>query len=404
MDISPVQNAINTVRERMNKLKNAYERIEKLKEVDEGTKSLVQGTVDPGVNGGLPKYTKFMDKNFKEANPDSAQKSDELKSLIIETINLADMLLDASLRYAPNDELLTILESEQLPKLKGIFELPVQATMRKKKLFQPTISQSSQNQQIKVNSNVSIDSTPKSSKQNSFLTDSQSAKLFMKQLIQSDNYSAGRNIISYLVGDKTSSSQLTNSSTSHRESISSIKSINSDDDSTRNKIMLDETVNPKRPLRPCRINTQNSTSSPSNSNQSSRPISHLSDDKELSSLSIQQGNLSNKISDSISFMQEEETNTNLDMSTMKPPPKPPKVLNTRIKLFNHSIEGNGSDQVKINSMSNQNISAENLENSNQNIFEQTKSTVSLNSLQFKTLTSKTTSDSILNRVNKNYFQ
>jgi hypothetical protein len=73
MDISPVQNAINTVRERMNKLKNAYERIEKLKEVDEGTKSLVQGTVDPGVNGGLPKYTKFMDKNFKEANPDSAQ-------------------------------------------------------------------------------------------------------------------------------------------------------------------------------------------------------------------------------------------------------------------------------------------------------------------------------------------
>ena len=136
--------------------------------------------------------------------------------------------------------------------------------------------------------------------------------------------------------------------------------------------MLDETVNPKRPLRPSRINTQNSTSSPSNSNQSSRPISHLSDDKELSSLSIQQMNLSNKISDSISLMQEEETSTNLDMSTMKPPPKPPKVFNTRIKLFNQSIEANSNDQVKINSMSNQNISAENLEKSNQIIFEQTK--------------------------------
>jgi hypothetical protein len=98
MDISPVQNAINTVRERMNKLKNAYERIEKLKEVDEGTKSLIQGTVDPGVNGGLPKYTKFMDKDYKEANPESIQKSDELKVLIIETINLADTLLDACLR------------------------------------------------------------------------------------------------------------------------------------------------------------------------------------------------------------------------------------------------------------------------------------------------------------------
>lgn len=212
----------------------------------------------------------------------------------------------------------------------------------------------------------------------------------MKQLIQSENYS-GRNIISYLVGDKTSSSQLTTSSASHRESISSIKSINSDDDSTRNKIILDETVNPKRPLRPSRMNTHNSTSSPSNSNQSSRPISHLSAD-EMNSISMQQINISNKIAD---LMQEEDSNYSLDISTMKPPPKPPKTLNSKLKLFNQNGNGyNGKSSLS----SNQNSSTENLENSSQNLFEQTKSSVSLNSLQFKTLTSKTTSDSVLNRV------
>ena len=55
-EISPVQNALNALNERMLKLKKACEHVENLNEVDEGTKSLIQGTVDPGVNGGLPKY------------------------------------------------------------------------------------------------------------------------------------------------------------------------------------------------------------------------------------------------------------------------------------------------------------------------------------------------------------
>ncbi len=389
IDISPVQNAINTVKDRMNKLKLAYERIENLREVDESAKSLIQGTVDPGVNGGLPKYTKFLDKDYKESNPDLIVKTDELKDLIVETINLADLLLDLSLRYAPSDELLTILESEQLPKLKNIFDIPVQPKMRKKSVNNSISNQLAQSQQLKVASNTSVELTPKT-KHNGSVNDSQSTKSigFMKQFIQSENYS-GRNIISYLVGDKNSVSQLTNSSTSHRESISSIKSINSDDDLSRNKIVLEENVNPKRPLRPNRMNTQNSTSSPSNSNQSSRPISHLSGD-ELSSISIQQMNLSNKITDSLNLMQEEETN--MEITTMKPPPKPPKMLNSKIKLFNQSFGTNGNDD-----------SIENIENSSNLIFDQTKSTVSLHNLQFKTITSKTTSDSILNRVILNKF-
>lgn len=55
-EISPVQNAINALNERMVKLKKACEHVTTINEVDEGTKSLIQGTVDPGVNGGLPKY------------------------------------------------------------------------------------------------------------------------------------------------------------------------------------------------------------------------------------------------------------------------------------------------------------------------------------------------------------
>jgi hypothetical protein len=55
-EISPVQNALNALHERILKLKKAREHVENSNEVDEGTNSLIQGTVDPGVNGGLPKY------------------------------------------------------------------------------------------------------------------------------------------------------------------------------------------------------------------------------------------------------------------------------------------------------------------------------------------------------------
>lgn len=55
-DISPVQNAIDTVRNREEKLKNAQNYLENNREINSDIKSLIQGTVDPGVNGGLPKY------------------------------------------------------------------------------------------------------------------------------------------------------------------------------------------------------------------------------------------------------------------------------------------------------------------------------------------------------------
>jgi hypothetical protein len=55
-EISPIQNALNTVKERYDKLKLVLNKIDNTHEVDETAKSLIQGTVDPGVNGGLPKY------------------------------------------------------------------------------------------------------------------------------------------------------------------------------------------------------------------------------------------------------------------------------------------------------------------------------------------------------------
>ena len=56
VDISPVQSAINTVRERLEKLNGCYAKIQKIQEVEESSKSLIQGTIDAGVMGGLPKY------------------------------------------------------------------------------------------------------------------------------------------------------------------------------------------------------------------------------------------------------------------------------------------------------------------------------------------------------------
>ena len=40
----------------MDKLNTSFDDIEKNMSVDENTKSLLQGTIDAGVNGGLPKY------------------------------------------------------------------------------------------------------------------------------------------------------------------------------------------------------------------------------------------------------------------------------------------------------------------------------------------------------------
>ena len=55
-DVSPVESALNTVRDRLEKLDEAYKIIERTREVVETAKSLIQGTIDAGVLGGLPRY------------------------------------------------------------------------------------------------------------------------------------------------------------------------------------------------------------------------------------------------------------------------------------------------------------------------------------------------------------
>lgn len=55
-DVSPIENALNTVRDRLEKLKETYNTIEKTGQVNETAKSLIQGTIDAGVLGGLPRY------------------------------------------------------------------------------------------------------------------------------------------------------------------------------------------------------------------------------------------------------------------------------------------------------------------------------------------------------------
>ena len=193
------------------------------------------------------------------------------------------------------------------------------------------------------------------------------------------------------------------SSSSHRDSVASIKSINSDttEDYNKAKIVLDETVNPKRPLRPNRLTTQNSISSPSNSNQSSRPGSHISGE-ELNSLSQQFNTSSNNTTaDGLQMQEEMEIEIENVKSSMKPPPKPPKpnnmkkiISNTSLILqeANSNLDNQNSNNSSFNSSQNL-ISTPTTKNTSQ-----TKSNTSLNNIQFKNLGSKTTSDSILNRV------
>jgi hypothetical protein len=74
------------------------------------------------------------------------------------------MFLDSSLQRLPNDDLLIILEKEQLPKLKALFDMPSQPTMRKKSAPSLSSQQSQLNQSQYQNS---IDITPKSNSKQS---------------------------------------------------------------------------------------------------------------------------------------------------------------------------------------------------------------------------------------------
>jgi hypothetical protein len=307
-----------------------------------------------------------------------------------EQIKTGEHLLDLCLTILPSDALLLMLESEQLPKLKQLFDIQSRPRMRS------------------ARDSSFIELTPRSTASKTNDSSLASNKSFLKQLTQSEHYS-GRGILSYIVGaDKSLSSALSAAASaaasscaerssshnnpsvssscnldhymanrSHRDSVASNKSIQSEDSMQRNKIVLDEAINPKRPLRPSRaattnlpnasssahatnnVNTNVSSSSPSISNQSiSRP---LSDGDEMSSTtgSTQQLNMQALHFDGLMVPAEEEDehqggqagdenmlSNSCDVyddlgatlsigepqrkSSLPPPPKPPKPIKMRV--------------------------------------------------------------------------
>lgn len=217
---------------------------------------------------------------------------------------------------------------------------------------------------------------------------------------------------------------------------------------SRNKIILDETVNPKRPLRPGRggngtINSLNAApcitqnSSPSVSNQSSRPMSHLSGGLNGSSGGgdTNPGDLMNSVSmqhilntslstnSSRRLVNQDEllddlnsTMNSVSLDMAPPPPKPPKSAVIKLK-FNQSESIESSNGVDVGSSDGVEVSGSGSGSGSGGSSQSTddlvkplaapiidtsthKSSNSLNStsLQFRYLSGKTTSDSILNRV------
>ncbi len=104
------------------------------------------------------------------------------------------------LQYSPNDDLLAILEREQLPKLKNLFDIPItKPTMRN--IHHNSQQQLQQTPLSTIESSSKINSTRS---QNGELT---SNKSFLKQV---EAYS-GKGLFSYLVGSNDKNNQLNNS-------------------------------------------------------------------------------------------------------------------------------------------------------------------------------------------------
>lgn len=342
INISPIKNAINIVRERLDMLKESFNKIETKNEVSEADKLLIQGTIDPGVLGGLPKYKKF----FQDYDKKEELNIQLLNELIKDTIYWGECLLESALYYLPTDHLLNILKKEQLPKLKILFNI--------------------QTKNIKEENNTviqlrSCESTPKMCSKSSLNEPNNLNKSLLNKV--QENYT-GRTILSYFgVCEKPSSSNFqTMSDNSNRESMSSIKSINSEEDSYNKKIILDETISSKRPLR--RFQNMSSISSNINSYQSSRPISNLSNDEQ------------NAFTNIYEFDKKDKSKLNEENIV---PPKPPKTSNINFQISKEFL--NKTSVTK-----------------SININDQSKSTTSLNYLPFKNNISKTNSDSVLNTV------
>jgi hypothetical protein len=436
------------------------------------------------VLGGLPKYKKFFAPAYIEANPDSGDSVAELRQLIINTISYGELCLNIALDIQPGHDLLVIMQQEQLPKLKALFDMPVQPIMRKKS---NQVSEANgggnqlyqlKNQETMIfQTDQQVSSTPKAgnpgmSKQASTISDtSHNNRSFLKHLTTAESYS-GRAILSYLTGggnnsvassnnnyhsmsnDKLSN-QLSFTNRSHRDSVTSVtsedvlnntQSTNGGGGGGTNKIVLDETVNPKRPLRPTRAQTHKTSSSglnsPNNVSQNSRPMSHLS-----GVAADETGSNFNSITNLLNIqdihVQDDELSEPMEQQLLfgngppllvlpqprssppPPPPKPPKLVkmsSTPIRLpvrqspvmsngyvgFNQN--GSGAGQINGGSaLSNGNgcngkngsFSTENLLKVKENtpdLIIAAQSSASLNSMQFKYLTSKATSDLILNKV------
>jgi dedicator of cytokinesis protein 1 len=86
IDISPIQNAINNVRKQYDNLKLYLKEINEKNQVLDSHIRIIQGTVDAGVNGGLPKYEEFLKPSYVQENPDAKQSIDQLRDLIFETV------------------------------------------------------------------------------------------------------------------------------------------------------------------------------------------------------------------------------------------------------------------------------------------------------------------------------
>ena len=115
---------------------------------------------------------------------------------------------------------------------------------------------------------------------------------------------------------------------------------------------------------------------------------------------LQFNNSSNNTTTDGLIMQEEMSveAENQHKNNMKPPPKPPKPNNMR-KISNTSLILHEAD---LNEHSANNSSFQSSNQHSTKELHQTKSNTSLNNIQFKNLGSKTSSDSILNRVSLSY--
>ena len=233
-----------------------------------------------------------------------------------------------------------VLEKDQLPLLKSKFSLPTEPNLDKKRLID-------QQTDTVTTTTTTVFQTPVAPYHHSISQQSLSFSAEptpTKKHSTGDLFSGSSTKLSSSTRKQAFLSKVSNSTPSQRESITSLRS-NSDEENKSSKYVLDEKVNPKRPLRP---KTQTSSNSGSNSTHNSRPSSHISDDggTQLSLLPRKFDKEELKSCDEViinhNVINNENTiYNNQTTTTPTPPPKPPKPLNA-LKKFNIQ-QNNGND-------------------------------------------------------------